>query len=188
MPFNWTWSGGEFRLEVQDPATGHTMLSGHGSPVDVRNSVTSPVATSVLRSELPFYVPALAISIVLNSPKYSISMAQPAQLNGNPATHIYVVDETDAIGLQVTPQDWYLDPTSNLPLRVEYHFQFDPTPSHCIEMSYDFGTYKSANGILTPYQLTLTVNGILFSAAITSLNLNAPIAPSTFDPTTGSTQ
>lgn len=186
--FIWTWASGEFRMENQSAAGSHTTFSGHGHPVDVRDGTSMAMGQQLLRSELPFHIPALALATVLNNPDYSLAVIATTTVDGKSTLHVHASDDSDAIGQQVTPQEWYFDESSGLPVRVEYRFPFDGNPKHWILTAIDFANYQAANGTLVPFQLGFTVNGYSSLATVGSVIFNVGVAATEFDPASGSAQ
>jgi hypothetical protein len=124
----------------------------------------------------------------LQNSNYTLSYIGTATVAGKSAIRIHSFDSSDNIGPLVTPQDWYFDPTSFLPLRVEYLFPYQDDANRASPLSMDFANFQSVSGILVPYQLQLHLISASTTATVTSATFNAGLSSSTFDPPSGGGQ
>jgi hypothetical protein len=186
--FTWMSAGSQFRTQITTGTGTRIYVSGNGSPVDQENGVSIPVPSFVAQANLPYELPALVLLNELNNPNYTISYVSTQQINGNPAIHIHTCDDTDFTSSLVTPQDWYFDTISGLPVRVEYKLPQDTDAQHPLPLSIDFANFKSASGVLVPYQLTMNEGPVVEVATVTSVALNSGLSSSTFAAPSGSAQ
>jgi hypothetical protein len=180
--FTWQSSGSEFRYTTQNSNGVYVVLSGHGTPGQQRQGSWLPWPYHVARTCQPFHLPAVVLYTELQNPNYTLSYIGSVTVGGKSAIRIHAFDASDRVGPLVTPQDWYFDPVSLLPLRVEYLLPFQDDASHASPLSVDFANFQSVGGILVPYQLQFQVPGASTVATITSASFNTGLSPTSFDP------
>jgi hypothetical protein len=187
--FTWTIASTEFRQEVNDASTSSAFLSGHGTPVSVRNGVSARINYHVAQANLPFYIPGYVLLNELSDPRYTIKYIGPATVEGKPALQVHITDDTDPVGQLVTPQEWYFDPVTFLPLRVEYRLPTNQNAAVYSAAAFEFFDYRAVNGVIVPYQLTYFRDGKPFaSVSVSNVTLNSGVLPSAFDANVGSAQ
>lgn len=186
--FTWQTQGAEFRYSTQTNTDTRIFVSGHGAPADVRNGVGVTTGTHVLRSTLPYHVPGLALLQEINNANYSMTFVGPETLNGTSVIHVQTVDNSDTTGSQVTPQDWYFDAGTMLPVRVGHRIPDSADPTNYITATRDFGPYTNVGGVLVPTSITTTINGAPRSVTIAPVQFNTGLSPSTFDAPNGGGQ
>jgi hypothetical protein len=177
--FTWSHSGRDFRYE-NDAITGsHVFVSNNGSPCDIDGTAIVPSSTSAARSTLPFHIPAVVLYNELNNPNYSITFVGATPLNGIPALHIQTADNSDSAGQLVTPQDWYFNATTGLPLSVQYRIPDSGSAQNWQPGSISFANFQTTDGVLVPFQLTIqegpptapivaTIGSLVFNTTIAS--------------------
>jgi hypothetical protein len=187
--FVWTYAGNQFRNE-NDAATGtHILVSNSGNPQDYRDGtwVTSPVALS--RANLPYHIPALVLFSEINNAGYSFAFLGTKTLNGVNAIHVQTRDDSDAIGTAYTSQDWYFNPATGLPVRVEFQIPTDQNSKDSLQASIDFSNFRVISGVLVPLQLDIAEGPATCTAAVSSVAFNANVDPNGFKSSTnGSAQ
>jgi hypothetical protein len=186
--FTWQSAGSEFRFTTQNSNGPYIALSGHGTPAQQKQGNWLPWPYHVARTCQPFYLPAVALYAELQDPNHTLTYVGPVTVNGNSAIKIHTFDASDKVGPLVTPQDWYFDPVSFLPLRVDYLFPYQDDANHASPLSMGFANYQNVGGILVPYQLQLQLISASTVATITSATFNAGLSSSTFDPPSGGGQ
>jgi hypothetical protein len=131
----------------------------------------------------PSQMPVLELVRALTKSNYQVSPAPVLQVDGVPATHVKISDQTDVITQSVTAQDWYFDPKSGLPLRWEFLVPDTlNASSSAFAGAKEFANYQNANGILLPAQTTYFRDGRAASiVTLTSVQLNIPVPESTFN-------
>jgi len=70
-----------------------------------------------MATAVPYEHPALAILLDIQNTNYSITMAPPSK---DGFIRIHAEDDTSDDSRSTSPQDWYLDPSTYVPARVEY--------------------------------------------------------------------
>jgi hypothetical protein len=184
--FTWTFevtsSGYQFRNELQTNGTTRVFVSGHGSPANGSNGKVKHTFSHMALAETPSAVPMVVLISVVVNPKYTITQAPPLQIGAIAARHVHISDDRDQVTQAVTPQEWYFDPTSGLPLRVEYRIPDLLDPLSSIKGARDFANYRQLGGFLVPTQTTSSVDGEpVCVTTISSVILNVPVNESEFD-------
>jgi hypothetical protein len=180
--FTWTIAGNEFRFEGTNAKGTGSFVSGHGSPANTFNGKVSRINYHVGRANLPYYLPGLLLSRELANPNFALKYIGPANVNGRQTVQVHLSDGTDKIATLVTPQEWYFDLGSGLPLRVEFHIPANENAADFVKGTYDFSDFRSVNGMLTPFRVSFSqepqpLRVITFS----SVTFNVGVAPSVFD-------
>ncbi len=179
-------SGFEFRYSIQTNTDSRILVSGHGSPADVRNGVGVTTGIHILRSTLPYHIPGLVLLQEINNSNYSMTYVGVEDLNGTAVVHVQTVDNSDDIGSEVTPQDWYLDAGTFLPMRVAHRIPDSADPTIYVTTTRDFGSYMAFAGVQVPS--SMVINGSSRSVTISSVQFNTGLSPDTFDAPVGGGQ
>lgn len=183
-------SGAEFRMAFTTPEISWSLVTGHGSPAVVNASGTiRSIPSHVMRAR---FIPSLAAAILLrelNNPNYWIAASQSVTLASGPASVVVTGLVPADIGAAVTPQKWYFDTASGLPVRVEYRIPSEGSPLATVMGAFDLSNYQSVAGILYPFHIIgYVMDEQVQTIDLTSVNENAPIAPSDFDAPAGGAQ
>ena len=187
--FNWTVAGSEFRIETTDANGGsNVFLSGHGSPAWVLNGNTSPVNYQVARANLPFYLPPYVLFQELNNPIYTFKYVGVVVQNGKNVVQVHISDDSDPVGTLVTPQEWYFDPVSFLPLRVQYREPANENAANYLNGTFDMSQFVSLNGVLVPSTVVYSDDGTTEVITIGAVTFNSGVPPSVFDAPLGGLQ
>jgi len=183
VPFTFQTSGAEFRSTTQNASGVYTALSGHGVPAQLKHGNWVPLAPYVSRAVLPFHLPALVLYGEMQNANYTLQYVGTGTVDGNPAIHIHAADTSDATGQLVTPQEWYFNPTTLLPVRVEYKLPDERNPQAYLLAWTEFSGYQTINGIAVPYQINFGAGYASSTiASVTSVTFNSGLPASTFDP------
>ena len=187
--FSWKGAGREFRLEVDDSTSTSVFLSGHGTPARISNGTSTAINYHVARASLPFYLPAYVLQRELNNSQLTLRYVGAATTNGRSALQVHVSDDSDAVGSLVTPHDWYFDPTSFLPLRVEFRLPANENAADYVKGAFDFAQFQPIAGLLVPFQVVLSRDYPPAKAfAVASVVFNSGLPVSVFDPSNGGNQ
>ena len=186
--FVWKGSGEEFRVELQGPSYSRVFVSGHGAPVVRENDKTSGVPYHVARAHRPFYLPAIVLWAEINDPNLTVRAGTPTPVSGVAALHVRISDESDEVGSWVTPQDWYFDPATSLPLRVKYRIPSPRNAKDFDEVTVDFGDFRPTAAMMLPYRLVYSVEGHSLTATISSATFNTGLPAPEFDLSAGGAQ
>lgn len=179
--FTWQTGGSEFNYTTVSSAMTRTFVSGHGTPGDLQNGVSCPTGPHVVRATLPYHIPGLALLGELNNSNYSMTYVGPETQNGIAVIHVQTADNSDSIGSTVTPQDWYFDASSYLPVSVQYRVPDSVDATVYSALSKNFGTFNQVDSVLVPSSFVNTMNGTSRTITVTSLVFNSGLSPSTFD-------
>lgn len=178
--FTWTYAGNQFRLESSATSGSHVLVSSGGSPQDFHDGgwfIVSPVVT---RTTLPYHIPALALFGEIQNSGYSFVFVGSTTLNGKIVIHIQTRDDSDQIGHLFTPQDWYFDPVTGLPLRVEFQMPRSQDPNDSWHASMDFSNFQNVNGVLIPFQLAVIEGPVSLVSTVTSATFNTNVTSTGF--------
>jgi hypothetical protein len=188
--FNWTIAGIEFRRELDFPNGGSNIFfSGHGSPAWTRNGTTSVLNYHVARANLPFYLPPYVLYQELDNPIYTLRYVGAAQLNGKNAIQVHISDDSDKAGTLVTPQEWYFDPVSFLPLQVQFRQPSNENAANYLNATFNLSQFTPFNGVLVPSTISYSQNNVANEViAIGTVTFNTGVPPQVFDPPQGGGQ
>lgn len=186
--FIWQTSGVEFQHTVQNSNGTYTSLSGHGKAAQLMNGNWAHLPPYNSRAELQFHIPALALYAETQNANYTFLFMGSSTISGNAAIHVHTVDNSDAIGSLVTPQEWYFDPSTYLPIRVEFKIPSQRNPHDSFPASMNFSNYQVVSGLAVPYQVRVQVWQVSKTATVSSVTFNSGLSASTFDPPAGSLQ
>jgi hypothetical protein len=186
--FTWTYAEKQFRLENSAASGSHVLVSSGGSPQDFHDGEWLVVPPGMARTILPYHIPALTLFGEIQNSGYSFVFGGSTTLNGKVAIHIQSRDDSDVTGHLFTPQDWYFDSATGLPLRVEFQIPISENANDSLPASMDFSNFQAVTGVLVPFQLRITEGPITFVSTVTSATFNTNIDPSTFVPPSGGLQ
>jgi hypothetical protein len=172
--FNWTIAGSEFRRELDLPNGGTTVFfSGHGSPAWTRNGTTSALHYHVARANLPLYLPPYVLFQELGNSIYTLKYVGLVQLNGKNVVQVHISDDSDHVGTLVTPQEWYFDPVSFLPVEVQFRQPSNENAADYVNATFAFSPFVPVSGVLVPSTIaysqdnapdkTITVTSVTFN-------------------------
>jgi hypothetical protein len=163
-----------FLREITSAAGTETFASGSGKPL--RRSANGKshrfgdhVAMAAQSFELPFVILAAA----LRDAAYSAVVVDSAP--GAPL-HVKIEDETNVVSQAVTGEDWFFDPTTKFPTRVEYRLPDVVDAAKSEAASCDYISFQAANGISLPKELHVVEPGGTVEMSLDSIDFNAPIA------------
>jgi hypothetical protein len=179
--FTWQTEGNDFNYSSQTSSTTRTLVSGHGNPADITNENVLPIGAYTIRADLPYHIPGLVLYNELQNNSYSIIYIGQEQQNGVNVVHVQTVDQSDLLGSNLTPQDWYLDSNNYLPVSVSYRIPDEIDSSSYANGSMSFNAFTQVNNVLVPFGLSTSVVGNTRAITISSFVFNTGIPPSTFD-------
>ena len=185
--FTWTMeltsTGYEFRNQLTQPdGTVSLFVSGFGSPKTSLNGSVAPTPGHLALASAPTHVGFLVLARALGSSSYTVAAEAPIQIGSVSTVHVHVSNDSDGILQTLTSQEWYFDPTSGLPLRVEYCVPDWLNAVHCLPGARDFANYQPTGGFLLPLQITNSFNGNPVSITkVSSVQFNVAVTPSEFD-------
>jgi hypothetical protein len=188
--FKWTIAGGEFRRELVTANGGTTIfVSGHGSPAWIRNGNTSAINYHVARANIPVYLPPYVLFQGLSNPIFTLKYVGVAGLNGKNALQVHISDDSDRAGTLVTPQEWYFDPVSFLPVEVQFRQPSNENAADFVNGTFIFSQFAPFSGVLVPSTISYSQDGIANETiAISTVTFNSDVPPQVFDPPQGGGQ
>lgn len=179
--FTWKTSGTEFNYSTQTGTLLRIVVSGHGVPADIENGVTAQIGVQVSRATQPWHVPGLVLLNELNNTSYALSYVGQEVQNGASVIHVKTTDNSDDLGATVTPQDWYFDSSSYLPVSVSHRIPDPLDASRYTTASITFGGFTQLNGIAVASSLANIIGDETRTVTITSVVFNSGLPSSTFD-------
>ncbi len=187
--FNWTIAGSQFRIQTATPNGGtNVFVSGHGSPAWIMNGNTSALNYYMTRANLPFYLPPYVLFQELNNPIYTLKYVGAVKLNGANVVQVHISDDSDPVGTLVTPQEWYFDPVSFLPVRVQYREPANDAAADYTTATFDMSQFVPFNGVLVPNTISYSNGLVNEMVTIGAVTFNSGVFPSIFDPPQGGQQ
>jgi hypothetical protein len=157
------------------------MMTGHGRPGTI-NGTSQALPTYVVQA---VFVPVAVASVLaqeLGNPKMSLRFKDSETLGTEPVEVITTALETDYPDNVVTPQTWYFDTSTGLPVRVEFRAPDMKAPTNSFPVAMDLSDYQSVSGVAYPFKVVSTLNGknqAVFT--VQSVVVNSGIPPSEFD-------
>jgi hypothetical protein len=188
--FNWTIAGIQFRMELDYPnGVTSVFYSGHGSPVWATNGTTLALNYYIDRANMPLYLPPYVLFQDLNDSVYTLKYVGVVQLNGNKVVQVHISDDSDAMGTLVTPQEWYFDPVSFLPVEVQFREPPNENPSEYVNATFVFSPFVSVSGVLVPSTIAFAQNGLPnMTITVGSVTFNSGVSQNVFNPPQGGGQ
>jgi hypothetical protein len=178
----WTVAGGEFRSDYTSGQDTTTVGSGHGRPFGSLNGTVQGLPNYIVRSS---FAPTLAASILLKEfqdPNYSIQFVGASTLGAESVVVVRTSSQNNPMDSLVTPQTWYFDSASNLPVRIEHRLPDVKISTRFLITALDLGTYKNISRVLFPSQVARSIGGKpTETATVISIQTNTNVAASVFD-------
>jgi hypothetical protein len=184
MEDQFTGQAHEFKDAFQSPAITQTLASGHGNPGLLSNGHTKNLNPWSTNSRLPVHLPAIILSGLLANANCNITSVGQATINGQAAIQVHFHIDTDIVQQTLSIQDWYFDPATSLPIRVEYRIPDTSNPTIFISAAADFSDFRPVQGVLFPFRLLAYQDARPQAVlTLTSVAVNQPISSSDFDVT-----
>jgi hypothetical protein len=188
VAFTWKTSGDEYYSTAQDEYGVYSTVTGHGAPAELKNGKWSLRNSHMVSANLPFYMPILVLQAELQNPNYTFQLVGTSVVEGQQAIHVHAVDNSDSVGQLVTSQEWYFDPSSSLPVRLEYKSPSPGNPNYSVPASFEYRNFQVVNGVAVPFQLKIQDWQLHITVNVASVSFNSGLPSSTFDPPAGSIQ
>lgn len=180
--FVWDDAPPEFLDTLQTSTDTREFASGHGQPASEKNGVVSALPPYMAQASLPVHLPGIVLAQLLANQNCSIKWVGSTTVSGHAAVRVHMSVDTDAVSSLVTPEDWYLDAVTGLPLRVEYRAPESHHPNDFSVEADEFSKFQTVNGLQIPYQITFYEDGTLKGVAIiNSVAFNVGLSSSEFD-------
>ena len=166
-----------FRKEITDQGgTISIFASGRGKPFHKSGSKQSiDLPSHVARAAIPFDVPALALELELAQLNYRITAVD---LSSTSAIRIQLADASDDEAKDITLQDWFFDPITYLPVRVEYKLPDIMNSLRTEAASCDFANFDNFQNLIVPKSITVSERGArVASISVSSVTVNSSFSP-----------
>ncbi len=186
---NVTWeddfsgSSYEFRTTFQTDSWTRVFLSGHGSPGQIKNDGSvQRLQSHVAYADLPYYLPSVVLARDLADSSRNIKLIGATTISGKAAIHVRITLDCGPMQKLLSAQDWYLDPLTALPLRVEYLVPNTTDITDVYVSSVDYSDFRPINGTLVPFADVVSEGGKpTCSIQITAVEINPIVSPNDFD-------
>jgi len=179
----------EFKDSFQSAALTQTFVSGHGKPGLLSNGHTKNFNPWTANFRLPVHLPGIILKGLLADTNCNIAFAGQTTINGLATIHIQFHIDTDIVQQTLSVQDWYFDPSTTLPLRVEYRIPDSSDPLLFISAAADFSDFRPVQGVLFPFRIASFEDGKPQNVlALTSVVINQSVSSSEFDKLTAVAQ
>jgi hypothetical protein len=185
---NFTWKdqfspqGHEFRSEFQSGGQTEVFASGHGTPGWMHHGHVKTFTPHVANAELPIHLPAVILATRLANPNYSMTLAGQTQLNGQPAIRVHFTIDSDIVQETLGVEDWFFDPASGLPLRIEYRVPDTFDALKFVPAAAEYSNFQTVQGVAVPFRIIGYEDGSPRSiVTVSSVTINSQIVSSDFD-------
>jgi hypothetical protein len=139
--FHYVYSGGSSPMEIASGSNSKPTANVGGKDAPVRNSSLAL---------FPPHLLAFALNARFQDSSYAFVDKGTAIYNGNGLLLVSIWKQGSHYLQTVTRQDWYFDPVTFLPYRIDYVTADDTDPSVTTKCSYTFSGYKSVLGVMVP--------------------------------------
>jgi len=180
--FSWEAAGTEFRIQTVTPSGTNVIVTGHGTPGVVSAGKSQAMPAHVVRA---MFVPALIGSVLLKEfqdPNCSVESQNDTTLGSESVKVVTTTVRSSQMEAMVTPQTWYFDSNSGLPVRVEYRLPGMVGPRLYVASAHDFSNFQNVGGALYPFQIVTSRRGKQSDVVnLQSVIPNATISPDDFN-------
>lgn len=181
-PILWETQGSDFRYERPGPNGTITFVSGHGNPAIADSGKVRRNIGHLAMTNLPPHMVAATLASYLSNSAIQISAVQTATLNGTPALKVSTVDTSDELSKLICKQDWYLDPNTMLPIRVDFLASEAKNALDTAKITYIYSGWRSVSGVLMPFNAVALFEGQqMYSVSFDSIQIGVGIPTTEFD-------
>jgi hypothetical protein len=181
-PILWETQGSEFRYDRPGPNGTITFVSGHGDPAIADSGHVRRNIGHLAMTNLPPHMVAATLASYLSNSAIQISTIQSVTLNGTAALKVSATDTSDELSKLICKQDWYLDPSTLLPIRVDFLASEARNALDTAKMTYIFSNWHNVSGVLMPFDVVTLFEGQqIFSVSFDSIEIGVPIPTTDFD-------
>jgi hypothetical protein len=139
-----------------------------------------------------WFVPALVGSVLLKElqdTNYSLEYGGASTIGAEAVVIVKTSSQATFDDSFVTPQTWYLDSATNLPIRVQYRLPDKHHPRRFLVSTIDLGNFQPVSGVMYPFQATESTSGQQTGLiTVATIQPNANITAATFDSPAGGAQ
>lgn len=187
--FVWKDAGSAFRYESTGKAGSSVYVSGQGKPAVLASGKTTKLNAHVSEANFPQHLAALVLLRALSDSRYKLAWIGLEPLGASQAAHVRISLEIDEVTAVTTVQDWYFEPVSGLPLRVEYRLPSNANALSFLKAAVDFSDFRMVSGVAVPFQIVFYEDGVKVSVAkLSSVAFNSGLSPSEFTAPAGGVQ
>jgi hypothetical protein len=184
--FRWEAAGAEYRFEGSASAGNNLFVTGHGNPAQSSAGKSQAISPYVARA---MFVPALVGPVLLQelqNQSYSIRFSGTDTIGTESVLIITTAAETTYPDNVITPQSWYFDASTGLPVRVDFRSPAPRYPASYVNERFDYSDFRVIAGTIFPFQISLSINGQpVQTFGINTISVNASVPPSDFDAPSG---
>ncbi len=168
----------EFRKEIHSGDKIQTFVSGHGAPAHTHDGAVRPLSLQIGVSALPFYLPGIVLSRELGNPDYSFQVVN----DSSGFIHVRTSLELNAAAASITPQDWYFDATTKMPVRVQYLLPSNHRFGRPKGATLDLSDFRNVSGITIPFRIvTHGLDSKSRTATVADVEVNGAIDRTHFE-------
>jgi len=170
---------------------------GEGKRTEIRNGFDGPAGKWVnpdgqsgkyafhnCLTDAAWFFPALSSLAKAGDPRFVFSYVGEETWNGQAAQHIriYQVQKDFKDVQRLSTMDFYLDPTSSLPLGVAFKSHPDKTGSIEMPVEIRFSEYEIVNGVEVPFHIQRLQSGaLLMDLRVTMASFNNGLSDDVFE-------
>jgi hypothetical protein len=180
-PVTWRVAGAEFRIDAPGANGTSSLMTGHGKPGMI-SGTSKAVPTYLVQA---VFVPVAVASVLaqeLANPNMSLRFKDSETLGTESVAVVTTAMEMNYPDNVVTPQTWYFDTSTNLPVRVEFRAPDMKRATNFAPTAVDLTNYQSVSGVAYPFKVVSTLNGQTQAVfTVQSVVVNSGIPPSEFD-------
>jgi hypothetical protein len=159
------------------------MLSGHGRPSRAGSGTSIALTNETAELLKPYHLPGQVLLNDLNDRDYYVKVVGRESVQGVNAIHLRVVRYLAQYVEKDSTQDWWLDSSTNLPIKVTYL-----TPGQQIEAymptTLIYSSWSAESGrLLVPHQQSTLLEStiLLRTCTLSKLEFNSHPASTLFD-------
>jgi hypothetical protein len=122
----WITAGDDFRYESSQNGQTRLLVSSHGLPVVSGSGTTeqlSALSAAVLK---PYHIPGLVLAQDVQDTNWGFRYVGEETIAGVQAVHVRIQRTARGWPIPILNQEWYFNPTTHLPIEVQYHVPSDP--------------------------------------------------------------
>jgi hypothetical protein len=189
--FIWEAAGSEFRFAGSNPSGQNLFVTGHGKPTQVSISKSQAIPPHMARA---MFIPALVGPVLLQelqNQSYSIRYGGTSSIGAESVVIVTTAAETTYPDNVVTPQTWYFDGSTGLPVRVDFRSPAPKYPPGYVAERFDYSDFRAIAGTIFPFQINLSINDdgqTLEAFSVSTISINAALTSSDFDGPSGGAQ
>lgn len=130
-----------------------------------------------------WFFPALSSLSQTSNPGFVFRYVGEEQHNGLVTQHIRVRQARSGLPAihNLSTMDFYLDPTSFLPLSIAFNSHTDTDVQTKVPVEINFADYRQVRGTLVPFHLQWMLNGgVILDITVTNATLNTGLPDSSF--------